>query len=414
MDTGTFGGWMGKVFDRWPKWPVWARALSILALVSAGVLVLGGIGWFQYLQEMFNRLPAVAQGIVLSVLVVVALVVLGFSIHQGMQKSDLNAESERLKKELALATERWDRLQSVETQTALWWNPCQIAVPDFVPTLQRRTRFVCMLNLRGGAGKTTIAANLAAGLGLSADLRVLLVDIDFQGTLGEVVADPAFKKDRHDRDELVQQLLRLQAPDNAIFQRLLVPMLGVPQAKVVMANDRLDTDDFQQQARFFVDPKADPRYRFRTHFHRAEVFEQFDVVLFDCPPRVTTSVVNALFCSDHILIPTPLDVGSIDAVPRMLNWIKRFGSLCHASGVGIIPTRVGLHRGKIIAAERQNYLRLREEARIEYKSDAVWDEFVPESSSAVSAGRGRVASLKPAGRKVFERVVEEFRKRVLS
>jgi len=405
---------MGRVFDRWPKWPVWARALSILALVSAGVLVLGGIGWFQYLQEMFNRLPAVAQGIVLSVLVVVALVVLGFSIHQGMQKSDLNAESERLKKELALATERWDRLQLVETQSSLWWNPCQIAVPPFVPAVQRRTRFVCMLNLKGGVGKTTLTANLAAGLGLTGGCRVLLVDLDFQGTLGEVAADPAFKKDRLDREDLVHQFLRLPQFDETVFRRLQVPVFDVPQAKVVMANDRLDTDDFQQQARFFVNPQADPRYRFRTHLHRTEVFDQFDVVLFDCPPRVTTSVVNALFCSDYILIPTTLDAGSIEAVPRMLLWIKRFGALCPASGVGVIPMRVGLHRGQVVSAEKNNYVLLRKESSRVYNSDVVWDNFVPDSSAAVSQARGRIASLKPAGRKVFERVVEEFRKRVLS
>jgi cellulose biosynthesis protein BcsQ len=52
-----------------------------------------------------------------------------------------------------------------------------------------------------------------------------------------------------------------------------------------------------------------------------EIFQQFDYVLFDCPPRMSTACINALTCSDHVLVPSTLSQLDIDAVPRTLKWL---------------------------------------------------------------------------------------------
>lgn len=59
-------------------------------------------------------------------------------------------------------------------------------------------------------------------------------------------------------------------------------------------------------------------------FTRAILRDQYDVVLIDCPPRLTTGCVNALAASDYVLIPVLLEETSTDAVPRTLGWLKKF------------------------------------------------------------------------------------------
>ena len=56
----------------------------------------------------------------------------------------------------------------------------------------------------------------------------------------------------------------------------------------------------------------------RSLFHCQEVVNQYDFVLFDCPPRLTTACVNALGCSDFLLVPVLLEQGSVEALTESL------------------------------------------------------------------------------------------------
>src|SRR5207245_9308812 len=55
----------------------------------------------------------------------------------------------------------------------------------FVPREQRRTRFIALANLKGGVGKTTLTLNLGVSLA-ERGKKILLVDLDFQGTLSNL------------------------------------------------------------------------------------------------------------------------------------------------------------------------------------------------------------------------------------
>jgi cellulose biosynthesis protein BcsQ len=142
------------------------------------------------------------------------------------------------------------------------------------------------------------------------------------------------------------------------------------------------------------------------------VFNAFDLVIFDCPPRVTTSVVNAMLCSDFVLIPTRLDRGSIDAVPRTLDWMKKFGPLCPASVVGVVASHVVLRSGRPTKADAQSFELLKTAVESQYGEGLVLKAIVPASTSAVSHDPGVVASVGREGRAVFEPVVAELRARM--
>ncbi len=62
------------------------------------------------------------------------------------------------------------------------------------------------------------------------------------------------------------------------------------------------------------DESADIRYRLAHLLLSDAVLRNFDVILIDAPPRLTTTSVQALCTSTHVLIPTILDPLSADAV----------------------------------------------------------------------------------------------------
>lgn len=281
---------------------------------------------------------------------------------------------------------------------------------------QRKTRFLTVLNLKGGVGKTTLAANLAACLAgdKKRPLRILLIDVDFQGTLGRATVDEAISEVQRQHDALVNLLLTQSSPDDKLLQRLTVPMYHVAEARVILATDSLDADEFQLQARFFVDPVADPRFQFRRHFHREAFDGQFDLVIFDCPPRITTSVVNAVACSDWVLIPTKLDRGSIDAVPRTVAWMTSLGANCPAEVLGVVASHVAIRGGKKVQADQQSYEDLQAVVDTACGPGAdnksrLFKAVIRATNDAIGAERGEVASVSPTGQLVFADVVAELR-----
>jgi chromosome partitioning protein len=51
--------------------------------------------------------------------------------------------------------------------------------------------------------------------------------------------------------------------------------------------------------------------------------QKFDVIIFDCPPRMTTGTISAVCASTHVLIPTVLDVMSTRAVAPTIETLKK-------------------------------------------------------------------------------------------
>lgn len=394
--------------------------LGVAVVVVLGLIVPAFPG-FDWLKDLFSRAPPEVQTAVLSVVAVLAVLAAGWGLLRNSRVAELKEENLRLKKDLSASAaevqdyqNRMNHLLDVESREGLWKRPCQVVPPEFEPRHKRKTRFLTVLNLKGGVGKTTLSANLAACLALGpSPRRVLLIDIDFQGTLGDATVDKSLIEVQEQYGGFVHRLLK-QPTDEDLTGQLALPMNRVPNAHVILSRDLLETEDFHLQARFFLNPGDEPRFRLRGHLHRKDVLDRFDLVIFDCPPRVTTSVVNAIACSDWVLIPTRLDRGSIDAVPRTLRWLKYLGSLCQADVLGVVASHAAIKSGRMIQADQLNYEYLRDVVESEGWADRVFKEVIPSTPKAIGPDRGLVASLTPQGRAVFAPFVDELLRRMQS
>jgi chromosome partitioning protein len=200
---------------------------------------------------------------------------------------------------------------------------------------------VCVLNYKGGVGKTTVAANLGAELA-HRGRRVLLVDMDPQASLtlsfyGSDELDRKFA-DGGTIMHWFQSFLETQAPaELADFvvtpprvNHLLAPgggRLDLIASHLGLIDVDLDLAAYVGGSRFHV---SNPGYlwvhRLLADALEGEAFAAYDVVLIDCAPNFNMVTRTAVVASDHVVIPAKADYLStlgIDYLRRKLTELVR-------------------------------------------------------------------------------------------
>jgi len=178
-------------------------------------------------------------------------------------------------------------------------------------------------NLKGGVGKTTLAANFAAYLS-SLRKNVLLIDLDYQGSLSNGLMLAAGYEEVESRAEMLLEdganLITLERAkihlEPAVARGWLVPA-SYPFAE---AESRLLMQWLLPISG--EDHEIDVRYRLASALLRPEVRSGYDVIIFDMPPRMSIGAVNALVASHYFVVPTILDKLSIEAIGQFLSQMK--------------------------------------------------------------------------------------------
>jgi cellulose biosynthesis protein BcsQ len=209
-----------------------------------------------------------------------------------------------------------------------WSEPQRGEVCPFEPLETRRTPIISVFNLKGGVGKSTLTANLGATLwGSAFKKRVLLIDLDYQGSLSRLCLDPS-RIDRLRTCRDMSDRFLAKEPESDLLRLLAEPIAdeeAEDRAKIIATDEELQIAESRSQFRWLLDPSAgsgdDIRYRLRSALHVPALSAKHDIVLCDCPPRLTTATINSLLASDYILVPTILDEISRESVPRVLKWL---------------------------------------------------------------------------------------------
>lgn len=152
---------------------------------------------------------------------------------------------------------------------------------------------ICMLNQKGGVGKSSTVFHLAGGM-VEAGKRVLLIDLDPQGSLSQGFLGSS-SVELIEAENTVARLFTEQA-FFAILDRLVVPT-RFERISIVVANQHL--------ARFNTpEPELTGMMQYSLRELLREAVE-YDVVLIDCPPNLYRCSWLALVAADYVLIPVP-------------------------------------------------------------------------------------------------------------
>jgi chromosome partitioning protein len=165
-------------------------------------------------------------------------------------------------------------------------------------------RIFCIANQKGGVGKTTTTVNLAAGLAQIGQ-RVLVVDLDPQGnaTMGSGIDKRALKQTVY--DVLIGHAHVRDARQHS--ERVGYDVLG---ANRELAGAEIELVNLEQRDR-------------RLKLALAEVQDEHDFILIDCPPSLSLLTLNGLNCAHGVIVPMQCEYFALEGLSDLVNTIKQ-------------------------------------------------------------------------------------------
>src|SRR5512140_2227667 len=167
-------------------------------------------------------------------------------------------------------------------------------------------RVICVVNQKGGVGKTTTAVNLAASVA-AAEKRTLLLDMDPQGNASSGVGVRPGTRERSVYDVLIGR-----ATLKDVLVQTEVPGLFVAPATQDLVAAELELVD-----------EPDRATRLKSALAALLATESFDYVFIDCPPSLGLLTVNALTASGCVLVPLQCEYYALEGLTHLMATIDR-------------------------------------------------------------------------------------------
>ena len=170
-------------------------------------------------------------------------------------------------------------------------------------------QILCIANQKGGVGKTTTTVNLAAGLA-KVGQRVLMVDLDPQGnaTMGSGVDKRQLKLTVY--DVLLESASIAEAKvtsDKLIAGKCGYDILG---ANRELSGAEVELVDLERREK-------------RLKQALAEVQNDYDFILIDCPPSLSMLTLNGLCCAHGVIVPMQCEYFALEGLTDLVNTIKQ-------------------------------------------------------------------------------------------
>lgn len=208
-------------------------------------------------------------------------------------------------------------------EAGLWTAfPKSVPFPDYDARIgRRRPVIITVANNKGGVSKTTITGNLLAYFDNNLKLRVLVIDLDYQGSLSTMLRAEQDKADQ--RKSNVNALLSRGAGLGTLYTATRRLGERLPRSELASAFYELALFEDHLMVEWLLQEGGDDvRYRLASVLLQDGIQDKFDVVLIDCPPRLTTGTINALCASTHVLIPTIFNPIAAEPVANFIRTSK--------------------------------------------------------------------------------------------
>lgn len=228
-------------------------------------------------------------------------------------------------------------------------------------------KVVSVINYKGGVGKTTITANLASEM-VCRGKRVLVIDLDPQTNLTFSYMkvekwSKIYEKSKTikywfdsiiDGTKSVPRFKDLVVNENGVD--LICSHLGLIDVDIELAAGLTGNTERQHKKNFVK------TYSYiKNELKKLE--NEYDIVLFDCPPNFSIVTKNALIASDFYIVPAKMDYLSTLGINQLKNHVDNLveqfnnyieGEDRKASPVflGVIATMIAVRNGEPISAQR--------------------------------------------------------------
>ena len=165
------------------------------------------------------------------------------------------------------------------------------------------SKIVSLTNQKGGVGKTTTSVNLAVSFAVS-EVKTLLIDLDPQSnaTTG------------------LEQLTG--EPKGTIYDAI----IRGSKTKDIITNTELEFLDMITSTNDLVGAEVE-LVNLIAREHQLEkalkpIRKKYDYILIDCPPSLGLLTLNALTCSNSVIIPIQCEYYALEGLGQLLNTVR--------------------------------------------------------------------------------------------
>jgi len=167
------------------------------------------------------------------------------------------------------------------------------------------TKVIALANQKGGVGKTTTAVNLAACLAKRKQ-NVLLIDLDPQAN-----ATSGLGLEKEEGASIYAALLgeadvrTLVKPTGTKRLHMIPSELDLAGCEVAIAR----MDNYLHCLKNALQPIIDQ--------------DEYDIILFDCPPSIGILFMNALYAANSVIIPMQAEYLALEGLSVIMNLIEQ-------------------------------------------------------------------------------------------
>lgn len=195
-------------------------------------------------------------------------------------------------------------------------------------------RIIAVVNQKGGASKTTLAAQIAYGLARRGK-KILAIDMDPQGNLTTALGlakhiSPGFLSSDLLREKRVPGVHWCTTPNGGFH---VIPTdVGLAKAEKNLNHD----SRWQYLLKMALKPVDGPY---------AELYPTLDFIIIDSPPNLGLLTINTLTAAQEIIVPITCDVYAFNGLTALTETIAEIRDLNPSlTLMGVVACRVDLRR----------------------------------------------------------------------
>lgn len=198
------------------------------------------------------------------------------------------------------------------------------AIENRTQKAPKGTRVIAIANQKGGVAKTTTTLNLASGLGQKGKgKRVLVVDLDPQGGCAVSLGMST--------DSLDKTVYTVLMDEDTAFKDIIVKTshgFDLAPSNIDLAGAEVELKQLLAAEQILKRNLAD-------------VLDNYDFILFDCPPSLGMLTINALTAAQEILIPMSTEPLSLRGLGMLAKTVSKVRSITNPdlTYLGILATK---------------------------------------------------------------------------
>lgn len=165
-------------------------------------------------------------------------------------------------------------------------------------------RVIAVANQKGGVGKTTTAINLSACLA-ERNRKVLTIDIDPQGN---TTSGLGINKNKLE-NTIYGMIIGECTLQDCLIKSDLIENLDILPSNVNLAGAEIELIGIEER-----------EYILKSYIDKVK--DDYDFVIIDCPPSLSTLTVNAMTTADTVLVPIQCEFYALEGLTQLMHTIN--------------------------------------------------------------------------------------------